>query len=135
MNACLKGLSVPQSELRHTNTPSQAMPRFKKEINSGSKIHAALVKSIFIAFLNKLAFPINGPLWLQSTCGSDNNGCADQLLGHIYLLNKTIELDVSQSFCKAISNHFFHWDVGQLDSLGCNLIADVMVLDVVCQCY
>ena len=69
-------------------------------------------------------------MWLQGTCSSDDSGCADQVLGHIHLLDETMELEVGQSFCKAVSNHLFRWDVGQLDSLGCNLIADVMVLDV-----
>ena len=46
------------------------------------------------------------------------------------MLNETMELDMGQSFCKAISNHLFRSDVRQLNSLGCNLIADVIVLDV-----
>lgn len=40
-----------------------------------------------------------------------------------------MERDVGQSFREA-DNHLFRWDVGLLDSLGCNLIADVMMLDV-----
>lgn len=51
-------------------------------------------------------------------------------LGHVHLLDKRMELDVGQRFCKAVSNHLLRSDVGQLNSLRSHLIADVMMLDV-----
>ncbi len=30
---------------------------------------------------------------------------------HVHLLNEVLELDVSQSLCKAIGNHLIGWDV------------------------
>ena len=115
INACLKGPSVPQSELRYRLNYQHPLTSYA-EVQGKNKLQlrntCALVESIFVAFSNKLAFPTNGPLSLQSMCSSNNIGCADQVLGYIHLLNKTMELDVGQSFRKVISNHLFRWDVG-----------------------
>ena len=63
-------------------------------------------------------------------CGFDYCGYADRILGHIYLLDIAIEFDMEQSFCKTVSNYRFRWDVGHVDPLRCNLIPDIMMLDV-----
>lgn len=39
---------------------------------------------------------------------SHNNNSNNKILGYIYLFTKTIELDISQSFCKVISNYVFY---------------------------
>ncbi len=38
-------------------------------------------------------------------------------LGHDYLLDESMELDVSQGLCKAVCNHLVGWDIRELDSL------------------
>lgn len=38
-------------------------------------------------------------------------------LGHVYLLDESMELDVSQSLCKAVCNHLVGRDVREFDSL------------------
>lgn len=53
-----------------------------------------------------------------------------KFLGNIYLLNKTIEFDISQYFYKAFSNHLFSWNVEKLDFLGGYLIVDIIKLNL-----
>lgn len=38
-------------------------------------------------------------------------------LGHVYLLDESMELDVSQSLCKAVCNRLVGRDVREFDSL------------------
>lgn len=39
------------------------------------------------------------------------------VLGHIYLFDELMELDVSQGLCKAVYNHLVGWDVREFDFL------------------
>ncbi len=32
-------------------------------------------------------------------------------LGHVHLLDESMELDVSQGLCKAVCNHLVNWDI------------------------
>lgn len=41
-----------------------------------------------------------------------------------------MEFDVCQGLREAIGNHFTYWDVREFDPLRCNLIANIMMLDV-----
>lgn len=73
-------------------------------------------------------------------------GYVNQVLDHIHLLYKTMKIDICQHLCKTVSNHFFYLEIHLLNSLSCNLVTDVMILDinvfclsikdwVMCQCY
>ena len=110
INACLKGPSVPQSELRYRlnyQHPPTSYAKVQRKNKLQLRNTCILVESIFIAFLNKLIYSTNGFLSLQSACSFNNISYANQILGYIYLLNKTMELNVNQSFYKIISNHLF----------------------------
>ena len=67
INACLKGPSVPQSELRYRLNYQHPLTSYAK-VQEKNKLQLrntyALVESILITFLNKLAFLMNGPLLL-----------------------------------------------------------------------
>lgn len=41
-----------------------------------------------------------------------------------------MEFDVCQCLYKTIGNHLACWDVQEFNLLGCNLIANIIVLDV-----
>ena len=38
-------------------------------------------------------------------------------LGHVHLLDESMELDVGQGLCKAVCNHLVGGDIRELDSL------------------
>ncbi len=38
-------------------------------------------------------------------------------LGHVHLLDESIELDVSQGLCKTVCNHLVSLDIREFDSL------------------
>ena len=38
-------------------------------------------------------------------------------LGHVHLLDKSMELDVSQGLCKAVCDHLVSRDIREFDSL------------------
>lgn len=52
------------------------------------------------------------------------------VLGHIHLIDKLIELDVSQDFCKAVYNHLVGQHVQKCDFLQGHLITDIVVLNI-----
>lgn len=66
----------------------------------------------------------------MSKCLVSPLSCILTLLGHLHLSDKPVEFDVCQGLCEAIGNHFICWDVREFDLLHCNLIANIMMLDV-----
>lgn len=40
-----------------------------------------------------------------------------------------MKLDMCQRFGQAVCNHFFNWDVREINSLCGNFVMDVMILD------
>lgn len=52
------------------------------------------------------------------------------VLGDIYLLDKLIEFDVSESFCKAFCNHLISWNKQEFDFFENYLVTNVVVLNI-----
>lgn len=52
------------------------------------------------------------------------------LLGYLHPSDKHVEFDICQKLYEAIGNHLAYWDVQEWDLLDCNLVANIIILDV-----